>query len=158
MDVKNYLDNVMLPALKEFIEEHISAHYSVGELRRVAARGKLGQFWKDWVAWRYNVDKPIGFDDIASFKDALTEVIEPMLFVWRGEWVAGERYVANDWVSHAGSSYICVEGVDGSGTIPQQDDGHWALLAQSGDYAVVSAANNAAVLAGEAVSGVSPWT
>jgi hypothetical protein len=149
---ESYIDNTLIPAMKEFIEEYIRENYTVGELRHVAVRGHLEKFWQDWVAERYKGENAIGFDDMSHLKEALKAIIEPMLFVWRGEWQSGEKYIENDWVTHGGSSYICTAVVDPSSIPPEDDEDNWGLLAESGNSLAQEAANSAAASAAGAAT------
>lgn len=60
-----------------------------------------------------------------------TGVIGPPGINWRGTWFASQTYATSDAVSFGGSSWICVAPVT-STTTPDQDPGHWNLLAQVG--------------------------
>jgi hypothetical protein len=130
--IDSYIDNTLLPAIKAYIAEYIQQHYSVGELQHVAVRGILDKFWDGWIAEQHKGDMPITFEDMSQFKDILKAVIEPMLFVWRGEWSAAERYIVNDWVSLGGNTYICIAPADASSTPPSSDAERWALMAGNG--------------------------
>ena len=51
---------------------------------------------------------------------------------WQGAWSAAGTYVADDAVGYAGASYFCIVAVGPSGTTPDLDLIHWALLASQG--------------------------
>jgi hypothetical protein len=50
---------------------------------------------------------------------------------WKGSWVSGASYIANDAVAYSGSSYFCILATSGT-TTPNLDTTHWALLASQG--------------------------
>jgi hypothetical protein len=51
-------------------------------------------------------------------------------FIWRGAWVSGTSYVANDVVSYTNSTYICISATS-STTTPDSLAGNWSVLVQS---------------------------
>jgi hypothetical protein len=50
---------------------------------------------------------------------------------WKGTWISGTSYVADDAVGYSGASYFCTLATSGT-TTPNLDTTHWALLASQG--------------------------
>ena len=50
---------------------------------------------------------------------------------WKGTWISGTSYVADDAVGYSGASYFCILATSGT-TTPNLDTTHWALLASQG--------------------------
>lgn len=57
--------------------------------------------------------------------------VGPAGLEWRGSWVSGTSYVADDAVGYSGASYFCISATSGT-TAPDLDTTHWALLAAEG--------------------------
>ena len=55
----------------------------------------------------------------------------PSGLVWKGAWVSGTSYVADDAVGYGGASYFCILATSGT-TTPDLDTTNWALLASQG--------------------------
>jgi len=51
---------------------------------------------------------------------------------WRGAWSSSNAYAANDAVSFAGTSYMCISPVGSGGSNPAADPTHWGVLAAQG--------------------------
>lgn len=55
------------------------------------------------------------------------------VFTWKGAWVTGTGYLANDTISNSGSSYIClIDHTAGATFSTDLSAGKWAVLAQQG--------------------------
>lgn len=57
--------------------------------------------------------------------------VGPAGLEWRGSWVSGTSYVADDAVGYNGASWFCILATSGT-TTPNLDTTHWALLAAQG--------------------------
>lgn len=57
--------------------------------------------------------------------------VGPAGLTWRGSWISGTSYVANDAVSYGGASWFCILATSGT-TTPNLDTANWALLASQG--------------------------
>jgi hypothetical protein len=57
--------------------------------------------------------------------------VGPAGLTWRGAWVSGTSYVANDAVGYNGASYFCILATSGT-TNPSVSPVNWALLASQG--------------------------
>jgi len=57
--------------------------------------------------------------------------VGPAGLTWRGSWVSGTSYVANDAVGYNGASWFCILATSGTSN-PSVDTTHWALLASQG--------------------------
>ena len=57
--------------------------------------------------------------------------VGPAGLEWRGAWVSGTSYVADDAVGYGGASYFCISATSGT-TTPNLDTTKWALLAAQG--------------------------
>lgn len=57
--------------------------------------------------------------------------IGPAGLEWRGAWVSGTSYIADDAVGYNGASWFCILATSGT-TVPSTDTAHWALLAAQG--------------------------
>lgn len=57
--------------------------------------------------------------------------VGPAGLTWRGAWVSGTSYVANDAVGYGGASYFCILATSGT-TTPNLATANWALLASQG--------------------------
>ena len=57
--------------------------------------------------------------------------VGPAGLEWRGSWVSGTSYIADDAVGYSGASYFCILATSGT-TAPDLDTTHWALLAAEG--------------------------
>jgi hypothetical protein len=57
--------------------------------------------------------------------------VGPAGLEWRGSWVSGTSYVADDAVAYNGASWFCILATSGT-TTPNIDTTHWALLAAQG--------------------------
>jgi hypothetical protein len=57
--------------------------------------------------------------------------VGPAGLTWRGSWVSGTSYVANNAVGYNGASWFCILATSGT-TNPSADATHWALLASQG--------------------------
>lgn len=49
-----------------------------------------------------------------------------------GGWISGGEYYVDDVVTYNGSSYICIENINGGTSNPASDLTHWGLFAQGG--------------------------
>lgn len=57
--------------------------------------------------------------------------VGPAGLEWRGPWVSGTSYVADDAVGYGGASYFCILATSGT-TTPNLATANWALLASQG--------------------------
>jgi len=57
--------------------------------------------------------------------------VGPAGLTWRGTWVSGTSYIANDAVSYSGASWFCISATSGT-TTPNLATSNWALLASQG--------------------------
>lgn len=57
--------------------------------------------------------------------------VGPAGLEWRGAWVSGTSYIADDAVGYDGASWFCILATSGT-TTPDADPTHWALLAAQG--------------------------
>ena len=57
--------------------------------------------------------------------------VGPAGLEWKGYWVSGNSYIADDAVGYDGASYFCILPTSGT-TTPDLDTTHWALLAAEG--------------------------
>lgn len=57
--------------------------------------------------------------------------VGPAGLEWKGSWVSGTSYIADDAVGYDGASYFCILATSGT-TAPDLDATHWALLAAEG--------------------------
>jgi hypothetical protein len=57
--------------------------------------------------------------------------VGPAGLEWRGSWVSGTPYVADDAVGYGGASYFCILATSGT-TTPNLATANWALLASQG--------------------------
>lgn len=57
--------------------------------------------------------------------------IGPAGLEWKGAWVSGTSYIADDAVGYSGASWFCILATSGT-TAPDLDTTHWALLAAEG--------------------------
>jgi hypothetical protein len=57
--------------------------------------------------------------------------VGPAGLTWRGAWVSGTSYVANNAVGYNGATWFCILATSGT-TTPNSDSTHWALLASQG--------------------------
>lgn len=57
--------------------------------------------------------------------------VGPAGLTWRGQWVSGGSYVADDAVSYSDASWFCINPTSGT-TPPNADMTNWALLAAQG--------------------------
>ena len=57
--------------------------------------------------------------------------VGPAGLTWRGTWVSGTSYIANDAVSYNGASWFCILATSGT-TTPNLATANWALLASQG--------------------------
>ena len=57
--------------------------------------------------------------------------VGPAGLTWRGQWVSGTSYVADDAVSYSDASWFCINPTSGT-TPPDADVTNWALLAAQG--------------------------
>jgi hypothetical protein len=57
--------------------------------------------------------------------------VGPAGLEWKGAWVSGTSYVADDAVGYDGASWFCILATSGT-TAPDVDTTHWALLASQG--------------------------
>ena len=57
--------------------------------------------------------------------------VGPAGLTWKGQWVSGTSYVANDAVGYNGASYFCILATSGT-TNPTANTTNWALLASQG--------------------------
>ena len=57
--------------------------------------------------------------------------VSPAGLEWRGAWVSGTSYVADDAVGYDGASYFCILATSGT-TAPDLATANWALLASQG--------------------------
>jgi hypothetical protein len=73
---------------------------------------------------------PQGVQGPAGPQGALGPV-GPAGLEWRGAWVSGTSYVADDAVGYGGASYFCISATSGT-TTPNLDTTKWALLAAQG--------------------------
>jgi hypothetical protein len=57
--------------------------------------------------------------------------VGPAGLEWKGPWVSGASYIADDAVGYSGASYFCIAATSGTVT-PNLDTAKWALLASQG--------------------------
>ena len=70
--------------------------------------------------------------------------VGPAGLEWRGYWVSGTSYIADDAVGYDGASYFCILATSGT-TAPDLDTTHWALLAAEGLQGPAGATGTAGV-------------
>lgn len=64
--------------------------------------------------------------------------VGPAGLTWRGAWVSGTSYVANDAVAYNGASWFCILATSGT-TTPNLATANWALLASQGAQGIQGA-------------------
>jgi hypothetical protein len=130
-NIENYIDNTLLPALKEYTAEYIEANYGPDAMERAAIVGRLEKFWEG-ISERYSGATPLSFDDMTRMKNVIAAIVENR-FVARGEFAFGDNYEVNDIVYYDGSSYICKEEVLDASVTPNADGDRWVLMSLKGD-------------------------
>lgn len=61
--------------------------------------------------------------------------VGPAGLTWKGAWVSGTSYVANDAVGYGGASYFCILATSGTSN-PSVATTNWALLASQGSQGI----------------------
>ena len=64
--------------------------------------------------------------------------VGPAGLTWRGAWVSGTSYVANDSIAYNGASWFCILATSGT-TTPNLATSNWALLASQGAQGIQGA-------------------